>query len=85
VLFAGSEGILPAPESAHAIHGALRAARAADDAGEARTILFNLSGHGHFDMAAYDNYLVGKLVDLALGDEELQRALEAIAGLPTPA
>ena len=85
VLFAGSEGILPAPESAHAIHGALQAAQAADDAGEARTILFNLSGHGHFDMAAYDNYLAGKLVDLALDDEELQRALQAIAGLPTPA
>src|ERR671922_1074342 len=47
VLFAGTEGIIPAPESAHAIHGALQAARAADDAGEQLTILFNLSGHGH--------------------------------------
>jgi len=85
VLFAGTEGIIPAPESAHAIHGALLAARAADEAGEQRTILFNLSGHGHFDMAAYDNYLAGKLVDLALDDAELDRALRAIEGLPAVA
>jgi tryptophan synthase beta chain len=85
VLFAGSEGIIPAPEAAHAIHGALEVARAADEAGEERTILFNLSGHGHFDMAAYDNYLSGKLVDVALDDSELERALHAIEDLPTPA
>ena len=85
VLFAGTEGIIPAPESAHAIHGVLRAAQAADEAGEQRTILFNLSGHGHFDMAAYDNYLAGKLVDLALDDAELDRALRAIEGLPAVA
>ena len=85
VLFAGTEGIIPAPESAHAIHGALLAARAADEAGEQRTILFNLSGHGHFDMAAYDNYVAGKLVDLALDDAELDRALRAIEGLPAVA
>jgi tryptophan synthase beta chain len=85
VLFAGSEGIIPAPEAAHAIHGALGAARAADEAGEERTILFNLSGHGHFDMAAYDNYFAGKLEDVALDEEEMERALHAIEGLPTPA
>src|SRR6476646_9006928 len=85
VTFAGSEGILPAPEAAHAIHGAIQTARAADDAGERRTILFNLSGHGHFDMAAYDNYLAGKLEDVALDEQEIDRALRAIEGLPTPA
>jgi tryptophan synthase beta chain len=85
VLFAGSEGVLPAPEAAHAIHGTINAARAADEAGEARTILFNLSGHGHFDMAAYDSYFAGKLEDVALDEEEIQRALRAIEGLPTPA
>jgi tryptophan synthase beta chain len=85
VLFAGSEGIIPAPESAHAIHGALRVAAAGDEAGESRTILFNLSGHGHFDMAAYDNYFAGKLADVALDDDELERALHAIEGLPSPA
>jgi tryptophan synthase beta chain len=85
VEFAGAEGIIPAPEAAHAIHGAILAARAADEAGEERTILFNLSGHGHFDMAAYDNYFAGKLEDVALDEEEMQRALRAIEGLPTPA
>src|SRR5438132_501769 len=84
VLFAGSEGIIPAPESAHAIHGALEVAREADEAGEERTILFNLSGHGHFDMAAYDNYFAGKLEDVALDEEEIERALHAIEGLPAP-
>jgi tryptophan synthase beta chain len=85
VLFAGTEGILPAPEAAHAIHGTLQAAKAADEEGEERTILFNLSGHGHFDMAAYDNYFAGKLEDVALDEAEIDRALHAIEGLPTPA
>jgi tryptophan synthase beta chain len=85
VLFAGAEGIVAAPESAHAIHGAIETARRADEAGEERTILFNLSGHGHFDMAAYDNYFAGKLVDLALDEAEIERALRALDGLPTPA
>jgi len=85
VLFAGSEGILPAPEAAHAIHGTLQAAKAADEAGQERTILMNLSGHGHFDMAAYDNYFAGKLEDVALDEGEMERALRSIEGLPTPA
>jgi tryptophan synthase beta chain len=85
VLFAGTEGIIPAPESAHAIHGALLAARQADEGGMERTILFNLSGHGHFDMAAYDNYFAGKLEDVALDEQEIERALKAIEGLPAPA
>src|SRR6187401_3430447 len=85
VVFAGSEGILPAPEAAHAIHGALQAAAAADDEGVDRTILFNLSGHGHFDMAAYDDYLAGRLEDFALPEDEIQRALAAIEPLPKPA
>ena len=83
--FAGTEGIIPAPEAAHAIHGAITAAHEADEAGQERTILFNLSGHGHFDMAAYDNYLAGKLEDVALDEVEMARALRAIDGLPTPA
>jgi tryptophan synthase beta chain len=85
VLFAGAEGIIPAPESSHAIHGALEIAKHADEEGRERTILFNLSGHGHFDMAAYDNYLAGNLVDLALDESEIERALRAIEGLPAPA
>jgi tryptophan synthase beta chain len=85
VRFARTEGIIPAPESAHAIYGAVETARRADEAGEERTILFNLSGHGHFDMAAYDNYFAGKLEDVALDEAEIERALRAIEGLPTPA
>jgi tryptophan synthase beta chain len=82
LVFAGSEGILPAPEAAHAIHGAVRAAQAADEEGVERTILFNLSGHGHFDMSAYDKYLEGALEDVALDQDEIDRALRAIEGLP---
>jgi tryptophan synthase beta chain len=84
VEFAGAEGIVPAPESAHAIHGAIGVARQADEAGEEKTILFNLSGHGHFDMAAYDNFFAGKLEDVALDEAEIERALKAIEGLPQP-
>jgi tryptophan synthase beta chain len=84
VRFARSEGIIPAPEAAHAIHGALLAAAAADEEGRERTILFNLSGHGHFDLGAYDAYLAGELEDFALPDEEIERALKAIDPLPKP-
>jgi tryptophan synthase beta chain len=85
VRFARSEGIIPAPEAAHAVHGVVQATAAADEAGERRTILFNLSGHGHFDLGAYDAYLAGKLEDVDLADEEIERALEAIEALPKPA
>jgi tryptophan synthase beta chain len=61
--FARAEGIVPAPESSHAIRAAIDEALDAREAGEQRVILFNLSGHGHFDMAAYDDYLAGRLVD----------------------
>ena len=85
VRFARTEGIVPAPESCHAIEGAIRAAQAADEEGVERTILFNLSGHGHFDMAAYDGYFAGKTEDYELDDAEIERALAAIEGLPKPA
>src|SRR2546428_12717606 len=74
VLFAGSEGIIPAPEAAHAIHGAMQVAKQADEAGEERAILFNPSGPGHFDMGASDNYFADEPQELALGDEEIERA-----------
>jgi len=63
VLFARTEGILPAPESSHAIQAAIEEALDAKEKGEERTILFNLSGHGHFDLAAYDAYLKGEIID----------------------
>jgi tryptophan synthase beta chain len=84
ITFARSEGIIPAPEAAHAIHGTIAAAAAADEEGRERTILFNLSGHGHFDLGAYDAYLAGQLEDFELPDEEIERALKAIEPLPKP-
>lgn len=77
-LFARSEGIIPAPESSHAIRAAIDEALAAKEAGEARTILFNLSGHGHFDMTAYDAYLSGKLTDSSLPEETLKELINAL-------
>jgi tryptophan synthase beta chain len=61
VLFARNQGIIPAPESAHAIAAVIAEAQRCKESGEAKTILFNLSGHGHFDMAAYKDYLGGKI------------------------
>src|SRR5947209_5330714 len=63
VEFARAEGIVPAPESGHAVRAAIDEALAAKEAGDSRVILFNLSGHGHFDMSAYDSYFAGKLQD----------------------
>jgi tryptophan synthase beta chain len=80
VQFARTEAILPAPEAAHAIRLAVDEAKTAKEAGEARTILFGLSGHGHFDLAAYDSYLSGSLQDYAHPAEAIEAAL---ADLPT--
>ena len=76
--FARTEGIIPAPESSHAIRAAIDEALDAKKCGEKRVILFNLSGHGHFDMAAYDNYLSGKLVDIEYPSEKVQEALHQL-------
>lgn len=70
-LFAKSEGLIPAPESSHAIAAAIREARRADEEGHPRTILFNLSGHGLIDMTAYDSYLAGDLANYEVTDEEV--------------
>jgi tryptophan synthase beta chain len=78
VQFARTEGILPAPEAAHAIRSAIDAALAAREAGERRVILFNLSGHGHFDMGAYDAYFAGQLQDYAYPTEAIQEALKEL-------
>jgi tryptophan synthase beta chain len=85
VTFARSEGIIPAPEAAHAVHSVVRAAAQADEEGRERTILFNLSGHGHFDLGAYDAHFAGQLEDFELPEAEIQRALQAIEPLPKPA
>jgi tryptophan synthase beta chain len=76
--FARTEGILPAPESAHAIRAAVDEALAAREEGRARVVLFGLSGHGHFDLAAYENYLSGKLQDYEYPAEDIARAMAAL-------
>lgn len=78
IMFAQAEGIVPAPESSHAIRVAIDEALKCKESGEKKTILFNLSGHGHFDMTAYDNYFNGKLEDIDLDEEALRRAEAAI-------
>src|SRR6266567_1297673 len=74
VQFARAEGIVPAPEAAHAVRAALNEALKAKEAGESKAILFNLSGHGHFDMAAYDAYFAGKLQDYEYPAEAVAEA-----------
>ncbi|NMD03460.1 MAG: TrpB-like pyridoxal-phosphate dependent enzyme, partial [Bacteroidales bacterium] len=78
VLFAKNEGILPAPESNYAIAASLDEARKADIEGVSRTILFNLSGHGHMDISAYEKYFEGNLPDHELTAEEVDKALSDI-------
>ena len=82
VLFSRSEGIIPAPESTHAIHATIVEALKAKEAGTPTTILFNLSGHGHFDMASYDAYFEGNLKDHALPENDIKNALEATKNYP---
>ena len=79
IQFAKAEGIIPAPESSHAVAGAIREALEAKEEGKAKTILFGLSGHGHFDMQSYINYQAGKLENYEYPAEEIAMAL---AGLP---
>ena len=78
VLFAQTEGVLPAPESSHAIKGAIDEALAAREEGKSRTILFSLSGHGFLDLGAYDNYLSGRMVDAPCQSETLAEGLKCL-------
>ncbi|MCH7511967.1 MAG: TrpB-like pyridoxal phosphate-dependent enzyme [Chloroflexi bacterium] len=78
VQFARSEGIIPAPETSHAIRAAIDEALEAKEAGESRVILFNLSGHGYFDMGSYDKYFSGELEDYAYPAEAVAEAMKAV-------
>jgi tryptophan synthase beta chain len=80
VQFARAEGIVPAPEANHAVKGAIDEALKCKREGKSRTILFNLCGHGHFDMQAYTDYFAGKLTDRSYEERDLAMAL---AGLPS--
>jgi tryptophan synthase beta chain len=81
-LFAQTEGIVPAPETAHAVKAAVDEAVRCRETGEEKCIVFNYSGHGHFDLAAYDAYLEGKLEDFEYPDEVLRKALEELPKVP---
>jgi tryptophan synthase beta chain len=82
--WARTEGFIPAPETNHVIAAVVQEAQKAKEEGKEKTILFNWSGHGIVDLAAYDAFLSGKLKKYELPEEELQKALESIAGLPKP-
>ncbi|HZO61194.1 MAG TPA: TrpB-like pyridoxal phosphate-dependent enzyme [Solirubrobacterales bacterium] len=82
VRFARAEGIIPAPEPSHAIKAVFDEAEAAREAGEARVILFNLCGHGHFDLSAYDAYLAGSLEDPEFSEAEMEAALARLPETP---
>jgi tryptophan synthase beta chain len=82
VRFARTEGIIPGPEPAHAIRAVFEEAEAARQAGEPRVILFGLSGHGHFDLAAYEAFLAGRLEDLEFSEADMAAALERLPDAP---
>jgi tryptophan synthase beta chain len=81
VQFARAEGVVPAPESAHAVRRVIDEAVEARERGERRVILFNLSGHGHFDLRAYEEFLAGRLEDFAYPEEAVVAAMAALAPL----
>ncbi|MFN8110030.1 MAG: TrpB-like pyridoxal phosphate-dependent enzyme [Thermoleophilia bacterium] len=80
--FARAEGIIPGPEPTHAIRAVVEQVEQARQEGRAKNILFNLSGHGNFDMAAYESFLSGGMEDFALPQEDLDRAAAELAGMP---
>jgi tryptophan synthase beta chain len=82
VRFAQTQGIIPAPESAHAVKGAIDEAIAAREAGEERVILLGLSGHGAFDMQAYDDYLNGRLPEVEFREEEVAASMRSVPDVP---
>lgn len=84
VMFTGTEGFIPAPESAHAIRAAIDEALDAKAMGESRVILFNLSGHGDYDMSAYQAYLSGKLEDYEYPEVAIRNALEHLPKVSIP-
>jgi tryptophan synthase beta chain len=85
VLFARAEGIVPAPEANHAVKGVIEEALRCKREGKSEVILFNLCGHGHFDMAAYTNYFAGNLKDENYSEEELAMALAGLPSVPDAA
>jgi len=81
MMFARTESIVPAPESAHAIRAAIDEALKAKEEGVSRTIVFNLSGHGHLDLYSYAKFLAGETADVEFSDEDLQKSLKNLPQL----
>lgn len=84
LIFARTEGLVCAPETNHAIAAVIEEARKAKEEGVARTILFNLSGHGFLDLSGYDAFMEGKLSEYSLPDEEIQKTISVLASYPKP-
>ncbi|MEJ2154292.1 MAG: TrpB-like pyridoxal phosphate-dependent enzyme [Desulfobacteraceae bacterium] len=84
VLWARTEGVIPAPETTNALAQVIKEAERAKEEGKEKVIVFNFSGHGLLDLAGYEKYLAGELTDLALSDEEMARSTEVLAGHPKP-
>jgi tryptophan synthase beta chain len=82
--FAQTQGFIPGPEPAHAVKAVIDEAVQAKEAGEERIILFNLSGHGFFDMQAYDDYLNDRLPEVEYRDEQLEKSLASVPDVPIP-
>ena len=82
VTFGRTEGIIPAPEASHAIRGVVDEVERAREEGVSKTILFNLCGHGNFDMAAYQQYLHGEMIESPFTEAELDRATAELSGMP---
>jgi tryptophan synthase beta chain len=84
VLFARTEGIIPAPETNHALATTIAAANQAKEEGKEKVIIFNLSGHGLLDLSSYDRYFANELVDLELSEEEILESEKVFEGFPKP-
>jgi tryptophan synthase beta chain len=84
LLFARTEGIIPAPESSHAIAATIQEAIKAREEGKEKVILFNLSGHGLLDLKGYEKYMNGELTDYELPQEVIDKNHEALASYPVP-
>jgi tryptophan synthase beta chain len=82
VQFARAQGIIPGPEPNHAVRAVIDEAISARESGEEKVILFNLSGHGHFDMQAYDDYMAGRLPEFEFSDDALERGLSHVPEVP---
>jgi tryptophan synthase beta chain len=84
LLFARTEGHIPAPETSHAIAAVVEEAKKAGEEGREKVILFNFSGHGLLDLGAYEKYLEGGMKDLVLSDEEMEKARQVFEKYPKP-